>query len=51
MSKAVATQVCYLYLIECDDGSLYTGITTDAERRYAKHVAGLRATGNSLRSW
>lgn len=38
MSKA--EQVWYLYLIECDDGSLYTGITTDVERRYAQHVAG-----------
>ncbi len=38
MSKA--EQVWYLYLIECDDGSLYTGITTDVERRYAEHVAG-----------
>ena len=33
-------QVWYLYLIECEDGSLYTGITTDVERRYAQHVAG-----------
>jgi putative endonuclease len=32
--------VWYLYLIECEDGSLYTGITTDVERRYAQHVAG-----------
>jgi putative endonuclease len=32
--------IWYLYLIECDDGSLYTGITTDVERRYAEHVAG-----------
>jgi putative endonuclease len=38
MSKT--EQVWYLYLIECDDGSLYTGITTDVERRYAQHVAG-----------
>ena len=38
MSKT--EQVWYLYLIECDDGSLYTGITTDVERRYAEHVAG-----------
>lgn len=30
----------YLYLIECEDGSLYTGISTDVERRYAEHVAG-----------
>lgn len=32
--------VWYLYLIECEDGSLYTGITTDVERRYAQHLAG-----------
>lgn len=38
MSKT--EQVWYLYLIECEDGSLYTGITTDVERRYAQHVAG-----------
>ena len=29
-----------LYLIECIDGSLYTGITNDLERRYAMHAAG-----------
>ena len=32
--------IWYLYLLECEDGSLYTGITTDVERRYAEHVAG-----------
>ncbi len=30
----------YLYLLECRGGSLYTGITTDVERRYAMHAAG-----------
>jgi putative endonuclease len=30
----------YVYLIECRDGSVYTGIATDVERRYAEHVAG-----------
>ena len=30
----------YVYVIECRDGSLYTGIATDVERRYAIHVAG-----------
>ncbi len=30
----------YVYLLECRGGSLYTGITTDMERRYAQHVAG-----------
>ena len=29
-----------VYVIECRDGSLYTGIATDVERRYAQHVAG-----------
>ena len=33
--------VCwYVYLIECRDGSVYTGITTEVQRRYAQHVAG-----------
>lgn len=39
MAQATET-LWYLYLIECEDGSLYTGITTDVERRYAQHVAG-----------
>jgi putative endonuclease len=30
----------YVYIIECRDGTLYTGIATDVERRYATHVAG-----------
>jgi putative endonuclease len=30
----------YVYLIECRDGSLYTGIAVDVALRYAKHVAG-----------
>ena len=30
----------FLYLIECDDGSVYTGIATDVQARYAKHVTG-----------
>lgn len=27
----------YLYLLRCADDSLYTGITTDLERRVAEH--------------
>ena len=27
----------YLYLIRCNDGSLYTGITTNVARRFAEH--------------
>jgi putative endonuclease len=30
----------FLYLLECSDGSIYTGITTDVEKRYAVHVSG-----------
>ena len=30
----------YVYLIECRDGSLYTGIATDVDRRYEQHAAG-----------
>jgi len=31
----------FVYLIECKDGSLYTGITTDVKRRFAEHKSGL----------
>lgn len=30
----------YLYLIECHNGRLYTGITTDLAARFAKHLSG-----------
>lgn len=29
-----------LYIIQCADGSLYTGITTDLDRRFAEHESG-----------
>ncbi|SFS36003.1 GIY-YIG nuclease family protein [Halostagnicola kamekurae] len=29
-----------VYVLECADGSLYTGYTTDLERRVAEHNAG-----------
>lgn len=29
-----------LYILRCRDGSLYTGITTDIEKRIAAHNAG-----------
>jgi len=28
----------YVYIILCSDTSLYTGITTDVERRFAEHA-------------
>ena len=30
----------YLYILRCGDGSLYTGITTDVQARFAQHQAG-----------
>lgn len=30
----------YLYIVECSDSSLYTGITTDVERRLREHEQG-----------
>ena len=32
-----------VYLVRCQDGSLYTGITTDPERRLKEHNRGLGA--------
>ena len=31
----------YTYIMRCEDGSLYTGITTDVERRFKEHKGGL----------
>lgn len=30
----------FLYMIECEDKSIYTGITNDVEKRYAAHLCG-----------
>ncbi len=29
-----------LYIIRCSDGTLYTGITTDVEKRFNEHLSG-----------
>lgn len=28
----------YVYMLRCEDNSLYTGITTDLERRFEEHL-------------
>ncbi|RFU46125.1 GIY-YIG nuclease family protein [Paraburkholderia sp. DHOC27] len=33
----------FLYLIECADGSVYTGIAVDVQARFAKHLNGTGA--------
>ena len=45
MAKAVAPVPvkgagAYTYILECNDGSLYTGYTVDLEHRLALHNAG-----------
>jgi putative endonuclease len=37
---AVVAPEAWVYLLRCGDGSLYTGWTTDLERRVARHRAG-----------
>lgn len=31
-----------VYIIRCEDGSLYTGVTTDVDRRFDEHRTGKR---------
>jgi len=31
----------FVYLIECSDKTLYTGITTDVQRRFKEHKTGV----------
>ena len=38
-----------LYLIRIKNGDLYTGITTDVERRFAEHQAGGKKAARYLR--
>ena len=32
--------IWHVYIILCSDGSFYTGITTDPERRFRQHATG-----------
>jgi len=32
--------MCYVYIVECRDGTLYTGWTVDIEKRLADHNLG-----------
>ncbi|MFN3188572.1 MAG: GIY-YIG nuclease family protein [Candidatus Paceibacteria bacterium] len=36
----------YVYIVRCADGTLYTGVTTDLERRMTEHN-GLTKTANA----
>lgn len=40
---------CYCYIVECADGTFYTGWTTDPERRVKTHNAGRGAKYTRIR--
>ena len=40
---------CYCYIVECVDGTYYTGWTTDPERRVATHNKGRGAKYTKMR--
>jgi putative endonuclease len=40
---------CYCYIVECSDGTYYTGWTTDPERRVKQHNKGIGAKYTSMR--
>ncbi|MEJ2794825.1 GIY-YIG nuclease family protein [Iodobacter sp. LRB] len=39
----------FVYLIECQDYSIYTGITVNVEKRYAAHLSGKGARYTRIR--
>ena len=39
----------HVYILRCADGTLYTGITTDLDRRLAEHNSGAGARYTSAR--
>ena len=40
---------CYCYIVECSDGTYYTGWTLDPERRVSQHNKGTGAKYTSTR--
>jgi putative endonuclease len=40
---------CYCYILECADGTYYTGWTTDPDRRLKQHNKGFGAKYTSMR--
>jgi predicted GIY-YIG superfamily endonuclease len=38
--KRASTPVWFVYILRCADGTLYTGITTDIQRRCRQHNTG-----------
>jgi putative endonuclease len=43
MTASAARESWLVYLLECEGGHFYCGITTDLERRFNEHCAGVGA--------
>ena len=39
----------FVYMVRCGNNALYTGITTDVERRTAEHLSGNRRSAKYIR--
>ena len=39
-NKTVMKETWYVYIVQCADGSLYTGVAKDVEMRVSQHNAG-----------
>ena len=46
--KSSTNKVWYVYLLLCQNGRLYTGITNDLQQRFQKHCAGKGAMFTKL---
>lgn len=40
----------YVYILKCEDDSLYSGITTDVKRRFSEHLLGKSLSAKYTRS-
>jgi putative endonuclease len=40
-----------VYIIRCSDRSLYTGISTDVQRRFGEHISGNRTAAKYTKSF
>ncbi|THV61369.1 GIY-YIG nuclease family protein [Flagellimonas alvinocaridis] len=37
-------KLSYVYILKCSDGTYYTGVTSDLEKRIEEHIVGKRST-------
>ncbi|WP_293601781.1 GIY-YIG nuclease family protein, partial [Ruminococcus sp. CAG:330] len=50
LEERTARMAAYIYILECQDGSLYTGITTDPVKRMRQHCGTLAGGAKYTRS-